>query len=33
VIILSKNQESDNGGSMVDADTIFIYKTIKLVNP
>ena len=30
VIILSKHVDQDIAGGMVDADTIFIYKTMKL---
>ena len=35
VVILSKHSENDdsNNTGMVDADTIFIYKTVKLLNP
>lgn len=33
LVILQKNQEDENISSMVDADTIFIYKTVKLLNP
>lgn len=33
VVILSKHSENDLNTSMVDADTIFIYKTVKLMNP
>jgi len=34
VVILSKHSDNDgNNSGMVDADTIFIYKTVKLLNP
>lgn len=33
VIILSTSKEGDKNGFMVDADTIFIYKTVKTANP
>lgn len=34
LVILSKIADSEaNTSSMVDADTIFIYKTVKLLNP
>jgi len=35
VIILGKYKENDNNGmdSQVDAETIFVYKTVKLMNP
>jgi potassium large conductance calcium-activated channel subfamily M alpha protein 1 len=35
VVILGKYKENDNNShsSQVDADTIFIYKTVKLLNP
>lgn len=33
LVILSKMNEQDITSSMVDADTIFIYKTVRLLNP
>ncbi len=34
LVILSKLSDSDGGSaSMLDADTIFIYKTVKAMNP
>lgn len=34
VVILSKHSDNEgNNSGMVDADTIFIYKTVKLLNP